>query len=379
MTKFVSDSLAQAFAYSNLLLLLIGTGFIIKQREEFSPLIRLWVVFFLLYYTLGILANINLDTEPPLLKTMVPVVYFITFSFLLSKPMWLKPTGKVLSIAFFLSCIFLILFNYLNFSVDHDGVYEFDLERAGGVYGDANNASVAAILSFVFLKYFFLPRNKLEKIYKITAMIISVYGVIITFSKTGFIVFFIVLCFVYHKLFSIKKILFTIIFLPLTLFIVTNWARTSDTLSFSQKQRVESLVNIATLNSDKVGFSDRDVLFKNMMTFIYERPFLGNGISFSTIIRGHNTIVGVWADAGIIVFLVFLFLLISYYKKTLSIKNGLKFFSLAVLITLTLFMLTLQSIINQGYLMVVFVFIGYLLYNPSENFKITNEQNSSFT
>jgi hypothetical protein len=363
---FISDTMAQTFAYASVLLLIAGMVLLVRNRPKFPPLIKIWVVFYILYYTFGILANIYLETEPPLLKTLVPIVYFLGFAFLLNNPDEQVPVGKILALSFFTSCILLIWFNFINFSLDFSGIYQYKLERAGGVYGDANNSCVAAILSFVFLKYMFKPDRKLGRFLKTMAMLISVYGIIITFSKTGFIVFLLVLGIVYHKFFSPQRLIFTIISLPIGLYLLANWALTSNALSLSQKERIGSLTNIVTLNTDNIGFSNRDVLFNNMMGFIYENPFIGNGINFSTTIRGHNTIFGIWADSGIIVFLLFLFLLIYYFKRALLSTTTTKFFSLSVLITLSLFMLTLQSIINQGYLMVVFVFIGYLVHREEQ-------------
>lgn len=361
ISKFVSDTNAQIFAYLNILLLIVGIFYMIKKTGKFAFLIKLWIAFYLLYYSFALLANIHLDTQVPLLRTLVPITYFLSFSYLLSKPEYLQPVGKTLAISFFLTALLLIVLDYFNFSMDYSGVYEFELDRAGGVYGDANNACVSAIMSFIFLKHFIHPKNKLQKTIKTIALIISTYAILITFSKTGFLVFLIVLAVTYHKLFSPKRMILSLIFVPISFLLLINWALTSDQLSFGQKQRIESLVNILTLNTDKVGLSDRDVLFQNMINYIYERPFLGNGVSFSDNIRGHNTIFGVWADAGIITFLVFLVLLFLYFTKAVKAPKNIKFFTLSTIITLIVFMLSLQTIINQGYLMIVFALLAYLL------------------
>ncbi|WP_289039729.1 hypothetical protein [uncultured Zobellia sp.] len=363
ISKFVSESFSQIFAYLNVVFLMLGILLIMRESQKFAVLVKLWIVFYLVYYTFALLANIHLDTQVPLLRTLVPITYFLAFSFLLSKPEFLKPIGKTLAISFFLTCILLIVLDYFNFSMDYSGIYEYELERAGGVYGDANNASVAAILSFIFLKHFIQPKNNFEKVIKIITLLISTYGILITFSKTGFVAFLIVLAVTYHKLFSPKRMILSLVFVPISFLLLINWALTSDKLSFGQKQRVDSLINILTLNTSQVGLSDRDVLFQNMLNHIFERPLLGNGVNFSNIIRGHNTIFGIWADAGILTFLIFLLLLFLYFKKAFNSPNSTKYFALSVLLTLTIFMLTLQTIINQGYLMVVFVLLGYMTCN----------------
>jgi hypothetical protein len=135
----------------------------------------------------------------------------------------------------------------------------------------------------------------------------------------------------------------------------------STVLTQVQKNRVENILNIITLQTERVEFSERNVLFENMMGYIFENPIFGNGIMFSNIIRGHNTIFGTWADAGIVCFLVFLYLLYLYIIKSIRSPDSFRFFSLSVATILIIFMLSLQTIINQGYLIVVLVLIGYVL------------------
>ncbi|TLP70635.1 O-antigen ligase family protein [Maribacter sp. ACAM166] len=367
ISKFISPNLAQLFAYGTLGLILIGGFSMLNQKGSFTPLIKTWTIFYLAYYSFSLLANAVLNTDPPILKNLVPVIYFFGFAMLLRLPSQRPILSKILAIGFFISCLFLIYFQRINFSMDHDGISEYALDRAGGLYGDANNSAVAAILSFLFIDFSFVANTKLHKLLKGLAMAISVYALLLTFSKTGFLVFIIVLGFTYHKFFTVKRILFLIIFIPILLFNLVNWGLESDALNIVQKERVQSLVNLVTLQTDKVSFSGRDVLLENMLGYINENPILGNGLNFGNQIRGHNTIIGVWADAGILTFLIFLFLLGFYLKKAVLAPQEVKFFVLAVLATLYIYMLSLQTIINQGYLISVFVLLGYLLYEEKEN------------
>lgn len=360
--KFVSTSLAQLLAYGTLSLVLIGGFALIWNKGRFTPLIKSWIIFYLAYYSFSLLANAVLQTDPPILKTLVPVCYFFGFSILLSKQEELKSISKILAIGFFASCLLLIYFQNINFSMDHDGVYKYQLERAGGVYGDANNAAVAAILSFLFINFSFKPSKGIHFVLKSLCLGLSIYSLILTFSKTGFLVFILILGLTYHKFFTKKRILFSIIFIPIILGIGINWALNTEELSTSQQERIEDLVNLLTFQSEKVSFSGRDVLLKNMLGFVNEHPFLGNGLNFGNEIRGHNTLIGVWADAGFITFLIFLILLGHYIKMALKQTAKVKYFSLAIIVTLYIYMLSLQTIINQGYIIVVFVYLGYLLY-----------------
>lgn len=370
VSKFISASIAQLMAYINLGIIFLGILFILKKTKRFPRLVLMWFLFFLCYFTFGLLANAIHGTAPPLLKILIPIVYLLGYSLFLGVSEKIDNTAKVIAVLFFTSCLLLILLNYFNFSLDHDGIYQYSLDRAGGVYGDANNSAVAAILSFVFINYSFKPKGKIQNLVKIFALQISAYALILTFSKTGIVVFILIIIITYHKLFSFKRILFSLIFIPLLVILTFNWAKSTNSLSPGQKERIENVFDILTLQTQKVSFSERDLLFKNMLGYISENPFLGNGLNFAVEIRGHNTIFGIWADAGFLTFLLFLILIMAYFNSAIIVKNGLRVFALSVLITLTIFMLSLQTIINQGYLIVVFVLLGYMLEPMQKSLKV---------
>ena len=359
ITKFVSANAAQSFAYLNVILIIIGTVIFFKHKESFAPIIKLWIWFFVFYYIIGTIASEIHNTDSPYLKTLIPLIYFLGYSVFLSVAEFRPLFIKVCTVAFFVSSIMVIIFQRMNFSMDHDGIYEYVLERAGGVYGDANQAALVSILSYILIFYFFKPESKFFKALKFIALLIAVYALVLTFSKTGFLVLLVVLGLTFHKLFSAKKILVTAVIVPIIFIAGINFALKSDTLSVLQKGRIENVVNILTFNTGKVEMSGRDMLLQNMLKYVYDNPILGNGIYFSNIIRGHNTIIGVWADAGIVCFLLFLLILFSYFRKSLSSKSDTAYFSLSIMLAMTVFMLSLQTIINQPYLLCLLVFLCY--------------------
>ena len=71
----------------------------------------------------------------------------------------------------------------------------------------------------------------------------------------------------------------------------------------------------------------------------------------------------------------------KYFLRAISSPPHVRYFVLPVLIALCIFMLSLQSIINQPYLMALFVYLGYLLdFNPkkkSEELKELEEEVST--
>jgi hypothetical protein len=351
-------------AYANMMLLMAGTVLCLsnKDREPFPKLLIAWYLFFLLYYGIGMIANVVHGFEAPYLKTLVPIFYFIGFSLFLGDPKNRFFFRRMLIISFTLANLLLIYFMYINFDLDLKGITEYTLERAGGVYGDANNAAVVCLLSIIWIEHFFKPINIFQKIMKLLGLGIALYALFLTFSKTGFLVLIIICVLLYQKHITPTRILALILILPVSIFFMINLALSSPSLSTVQKSRIQDVFNILTLNTSDVSYSRRDVLLDNMVGYIQKNPFFGNGVYFSTEIMGHNTVVGVWADAGVFVFIAFLALLVAFVIKTLSQQNtGVKFFVLSMLFVLYVFMLTLQTIINQGYLLVLFVYMSYVL------------------
>ncbi|MBC7915788.1 MAG: O-antigen ligase family protein [Pyrinomonadaceae bacterium] len=360
ITKFISSSYAQSFAYLNVILVVIGTVVFFRQRQQSSTISNLWFWFFACYWVVGTIASTIHNTPSPYLAAAIPVIYLIGFSVFLSIPEHQRVFRITASVVLFIATALVIILDRFNFSMDYSGIAEYKLERAGGVYGDANQSALVGLLSFNFVYYAFKPSTPFQKGLKFLLIVISIYAIILTFSKTGFVVLLIVLGLTFNKFFTPKKLFFTLMFIFFVFTTLVNGLLDKG-LSKVQSKRVEDIVNILTFNTDKVEFSNRDVLLKNMLNYVYDNPVLGNGISFSNMIRGHNTIIGVWADAGIIAFLLFLLLLFLYFKKSLNAQFEKRYFALCSIFVLAIFMLSLQSIINQPYLIAIFVYLGYFV------------------
>lgn len=123
--------------------------------------------------------------------------------------------------------------------------------------------------------------------------------------------------------------------------------------------KIENIENLFSFNLKNVDSSGRMELLENLLEKIFENPFLGNGIGFGNELRGHNTIIGVWADAGIIALVFFLLVLFTYFSNTLKLQKKEKYYLLAIEITLFIYMLSLQTVINQPYLICLLVWMGF--------------------
>lgn len=364
VTRLVSSALAQIMAYGNLGLLFLGIALTIKNRGTLSRTARLWIIFYIMYFVFATLGSALNNNPANILVSIIPFIYVLAFYLYLSIPENRKIFREVAIIAFVLSGILSIHLYNINFDLDRGGIYIYKVDRSGGVYADANNTALAAIITFVLVFKLYNPTKKIFKLLKIIILAITAYGLLITFSNTGFMVFVISLIMINHKFFTGIRIIIGIALLPVVYLILANLNSLTAGINLvgQQRDKVNNIVNIVTFNTDKVDDSGRNELVMKLINdYVFENPFIGNGIDFAISQHAHNTIVGVWADAGIFTLLFFLFMLGAYMFRAILSPPNARFFVLPILLTLYIFMLSLQSVINQPYFMALFVYIGYLV------------------
>lgn len=370
ITLFVSNSIAQTFAYFNLVLLIIGIILEIKNTNNFSVSAKLWIIFYVLYYSFGLISTVFSGFDAPIARTIVPVTYFISFFIFLGNEHNKKIFSKVTTILLVIACLMLIFLFFINFDFDNEGIHIYKLDRASGIYGDANNSALVCILAYLFLSEFFKTSNYSMKILKIILLSIIIYSLFLTFSTTG-LTSFIIIFFIYNwKYFSKERIilLFSALVTILGFILYPKYLITYFKLSDAQQLKIENLQNVVLLNSDKIDNSGRDELLENLFKYIEKSPLIGNGIDFSVSIRGHNTYIGVWADAGIFVFLFFCIILFTYIHRAFILQTNKKYFCLSILCTLYIFMASLQTVINQGYLLTILCYVLFLIDNKESKY-----------
>lgn len=363
VTYTISENVGQLFAYLNVILIMVGVILYTKHIKKTSVTGRLWFIFYILYYSLGLLAISLNGFQTSLLATLVPVIYFTGFYFLLSNKEQFEMFFKVITVSFVVAALFTIILFKLNFDVQTNQVYPWKLDRAEGLYGDANNAALASILAYVLFDKLFQPKQFVFRVLKVFLLGTLFYSLVLTFSTTGLFVFTIVFFVTNYKFFKGLRMMLLVVTLPLFyigIFILKSQAQYLG-LSKAQTDKINNIINLLTLNFDEVDNSGRSDLIENILNYIYQKPFLGNGIDFSSAHSGHNTYVGIWVDAGLFTFIFFLFMLLYFFGKAMSLNSKIRFFSVSILIILYIFMISLQTVINQPYLIALFVFVCYII------------------
>src|SRR5690606_6193278 len=180
---------------------------------------------------------------------------------------------------------------------------------------------------------------------------------------TGFMVFVISLIMLNYKFFKGIRIVFGMLLLPVVYLLLLNLNTLTSGINLvgQQRDKINNIVNIVSLNFDKVDDSGRGELQNKLMQYVYENPLMGNGVDFANSYQAHNTYLAVWADAGFFVLMFFFFLLLKHFARAFGSPPETRFFVLPLLITICMFMLSLHSVINQPYIMAVIIYIGYLI------------------
>ncbi|MCK0124113.1 hypothetical protein MWU76_06855 [Gelidibacter sp. F2691] len=375
----MSVGLSQKIAYFNVILILVGIFLIKKHPPNLSKTNKIWFIFYILYYSIGLLSSGIHGFTSTILATFIAPIYFIGFYFLLSDPDEFKRFYKILTVIFVLASFFTIYLFIINFNFDDGAILNWKVDRAEGLYGDANNAALGSIITYVLVKNLYNPSNIIFRVFKISILLIIVYSLFLTFSTTGFFVFTVILFITNYKFFTGLR--FALLGIAISLLYVGIFSLKSQTktldLSAAQVYKIENVINLLTFNLDQVDNSGRGDLIENILPYLYENPILGNGIDFSAAMRGHNTYIGVWVDAGVFTFLFYIFMLSFYFIKTFSLNPEQRYFTISILVALYVFMFSLQTVINQPYLIVLFVFAGYIIdYNKSEKINIFKKENS---
>ena len=378
---FISTSLSQQLAYLNVILIIAGIFLIKKEPINFSKTNKLWLIFYIIYYSFALLASGIHGFSLYIMATLVAPIYFIGFYVLLSDPDQLKPFLKILTGLFVIASFFTIYLFKINFDIDNSGIWGRELDRAGGLYGDANNAALVSIIAYILFDKFYNPSNIVFRACKILILLIIFYSLFLTFSTTGLFVFTVIFFISNYRFFTgLRLVILGILIAIFYVGIFSIKSQTKDLdLSAHQIHKIDNVINLLTFNLEKVDNSGRGELIENILPYLYENPIIGNGVDFSVIMRGHNTYIGIWGDAGIFTFLFFIVMLCVYFLKTFALDLEQRYFAMSILMVLYIFMFSLQTVINQPNLIVLIVLIGYIIdYNKSNQLNIFEIKKSKF-
>lgn len=365
---FFSSTLGQIISYSTLLFIFLGITLIIKNKTSYTKTGNLWIPFFFVYFLLSTIASIIHFFPFSILSSLVPVLFCLGYLSYFRFEENIRKFEVITMAVCTIANALLIYFVMINFDYDFYQIgikIDYGLDRAQGIYGDANNAALVGVLGYVFIAQCFTPKNNIQKILKLTLMGVSIYAMYLTYSTTGFVAFtmaFALLNFKYFTKIRLVILPFILIGFYLILLNMGTLLKGFD-LNPRQTSKIENFVNLLKLDFDNVDDSGRDGFVAELMGYVYKSPLIGNGMGFGSLHHGHNTYLYILSDAGVFALILFLVLLFRYIKNSFYIDVKSRFYALAILGSFILFMMSLQKIINQPYLVVIFVYLAYYIDN----------------
>jgi len=295
----------------------------------------------------------NLSTQ---IKRLVRDSIFVFSIYLIIKRMFDERTlrgleyGLLFGLAIAISSILFYNF-YINLGFyldigsrgDEEGQF---LRRTGFVYGDANE--VARLLNITFA-YVLAKIEKTKKIgiIRLFTMSLSIIGLLLVASKTGLVVFLIlVLFFLFRTSKNIKKALETSLIIIITSLILYHY------FGAYLEQRVEY-----QLTGEVDTFGSRKSYWILYMNDIIENPeyLLAGNLGAPTTHRDvHNTYLWYLFSTGLISFSIILYLFRGIYKSKNRYQNNYYYFSpLYVLLALMISWITGAGQLNYWFVLIV--------------------------
>jgi O-antigen ligase len=262
-----------------------------------------------------------------------------------------------------------------------------DIGRASGVFGNANIAAQFCVFGIILVLYNLKNYSRIiHKIVLFIFLIIIYYSLYLTFSNTGFLNALIITFFYFiikskNKVMLLFKLLivfllFQIFFIPfLNNFLEDYYVR--NNIPRIQQEKIDNFINIISLeDSKKVDFSYRDELAEKAWRKIDQSPIIGHGLgSFSVDISNHqgvhNSYLQIIGETGFLIFIIYLFIFFRFIYKQIyqNQLDDLKFLVLAVLFSISIYMLTSHDVLYSERLLLFLVFIE-IIYLDNKYFNI---------
>jgi len=353
-----------------------------------------FILFFYILYLLSFISGLISDNFkyldiylPIVLKSVLMVgVFSWLFSFILVHNQ-MQNYIKWLAIIIIISIFSIPILKYLNIEISYLLYTELlndDIGRASGVFGNANIAAQFCVFGLIFILYYF--HNVTKKYYKLGLLLILLvifYSLYLTFSNTGFLNALVVIFLFFIFKSRSKFYLFcklVLIFILVQIFIIPLLKDFVDEYYISndipkiQQEKIDNFINIIdfanTNKQENVDYSFRDKLALKGWEKINQNPLIGSGLgSFSVDLDSgvgiHNSYLQVMGETGILVFIIYLFIFIRFVYNQV-VQNQLdynKFLVLAVLFSISIYMLSSHDVLYSERLLLFLVFIKIVYLN----------------
>ena len=349
-------------ADSIILFFVISTIF--SKKSFYSKLFHFFnvVVIFIILSSLSIVNAVNLKQ---FLFSFFPWFYALiliySFSILLNNIDFNninRIVTKTILINFIASFVIIILYKYLNIELINIRNNGF-----GGRYTFFTinpNQNIFYMFNMLSILFIFQVAEKVINKKYYFLLVISILPVLETGSRTGIILYILLLFFSFFYAFkNFKSVLRIIIFLIIAIFFAksinlnSNSFAVNRTLSIFNSEQGKTVVENATRNRSELG-----------IIYFYKNPIIGIGHgNFEKnydIHEIHNTFVSILAETGIMGFIGFLLIIFHLFHTLFKSTNKAHIFYTSLILIILLIANTVHFVFRERWLWVMFIFFIYL-------------------
>lgn len=365
--------------------------FLLKKKKNINTPLIIYLALFAFFLGYGAVLNFLIDFPnqetlyryryyfPAIIITIISTYYFSTFI----------RQGKLLLIlrvfffSFFFNSVLIILNGVIGISFVNGISENLEVERAGGLITNVNQAGSIAVIGQIFSVYLLLSnKNKVNGFVLFACYVVCIIAATVTFSKAAFLnTIVIFLMFIYYlvkainerKLNGLKKNkskLYIILGWTtiVSLLAVLNFNYYYSTLSNEQKNRILQFYSLMQGQINEETTTKRSEIAKVAIYYIKDNPIIGYGLGtfhkLPLIKYGtHNEYLLLWGEIGILGFFLYILFFISCFSILKRIKiSDLNFLINSLLILFVSISFVSHNVLNTKFLCVLLgLLIGFSL------------------
>ncbi|ERM80690.1 hypothetical protein P872_21540 [Rhodonellum psychrophilum GCM71 = DSM 17998] len=314
----------------SLVIILLYKNKLLKLSIKISGM---WILLLITYLSIGLISLILFQYygEKVMLSirdVITTIIILISFSGGIYYLIFQYGERKILllfSLILFSSALSIILLKF--FGLDYIFNPKSYFYRQSGFFGNPNEAGRLCAFSILFILFFLsnFKNGKFIQILFFFFLIIITYASIVTFSKASIICSIILYFLIFIT--TVRKNIPTYLFISIISFGAFIYISTNLDINFDRGQlkRLEGVGQLFSGDINQESTTDRTSYAKIGWNYIADYPIggigLGNFKSLPYINSAvHNTFFVFWGESGIIPFILYLYLIASFFY------NGIKFY-----------------------------------------------------
>ncbi|MCB0733458.1 MAG: O-antigen ligase family protein [Bacteroidetes bacterium] len=303
------------------------------------------------------------------------LIFLVAYRVATSSSSWKQFNRNVVLISALIALNGLLILISITLDIDFHGDETGEIDRAVGLYSNANRAGYVSCLGQASSLYMVMTRVRNRRYIFMGFYVICMVAALSTFSKgAATVTLFILSVFLFNSFSSPemmrqKVVKRSINFLLLGLVLIAGYALLNINqiiagFTAEQAQRSEELIQFYHGEINQATTTNRSELWQYALEQISDSPILGFGLGeFHVMDIGvgvHNIYLLLWGEAGILALLAYVIFLITWFKGSFKVREpSVRFYLRNVLLVVFLSGFAAHTLlVNKSYMIVLGVLIG---------------------